>query len=193
MSNPAPVIYRHSMTFEYCYVPYNQHSLILCKDCMQDDVMEPVSASIEPISTYDRCCIEIVLEVKESVSVDADATTELFHRVLTAGLRDGLDVVELAKMCGVEPSYFEDAFAMRYGMSPQRWFEEQRLRIARSIGSVSALSVVVLARLCGFKNVSYFVSRYRRRYGVTPSSNNTRLDGRGGVIPAKIEVRIGDM
>ena len=65
------------------------------------------------------------------------------------------------------------AFA-RGDLSVEQTIIEFRLEAARRALASSACSIGVVARRCGFVNLSHFSRRFRARYGMTPRAFQRR-------------------
>jgi AraC-like DNA-binding protein len=78
-------------------------------------------------------------------------------------------VSKAAKEMGMSRSAFCRWFSARTGMGYAAYLEELRMEAARE-HLVSGLSVSVAAARLGYGDCSYFVRRFRLRYGLTPGA-----------------------
>ena len=79
-------------------------------------------------------------------------------------------VAELADETGFCGPYFSKLFKKEVGIPPQAFMENCRLEEARRMLGQGQAGVLEIAEALGFCSASYFARRYKRRYGVTPSS-----------------------
>lgn len=91
-----------------------------------------------------------------------------FRKALVAGLRGHDSIGTLAEICCISESTFKRRFRARYSASPHHWFLHHRLCIARHLAETTGLTISELARLCGFRNVSHFISLFRSHFNTTP-------------------------
>ena len=92
-----------------------------------------------------------------------------FERAVLDGIVEGLTIEELADNCCLSLSTFKRHFRSRFSESPHRWFVRCRLDLAERVLSVSGISVLNLAQMCGYSNTSHFIHAFRSRFGATPS------------------------
>ncbi|WP_118138484.1 helix-turn-helix domain-containing protein [Oceanicella sp. SM1341] len=83
-------------------------------------------------------------------------------------LGGALTITELARACGLSPSYFARQFARATGMTPHSWLTARRIELAKSMlrGSRRPLSEIALA--CGFADQSHFTRAFSAAVGTTP-------------------------
>lgn len=81
-----------------------------------------------------------------------------------------LSIVDLAETAKMSVSHFEREFKKQYGISPVKYIN--RLRINRATGLLKngVLNVQQVAYDCGFENVKYFSTLYKKLTGNSPSS-----------------------
>ncbi|HSZ42391.1 MAG TPA: helix-turn-helix transcriptional regulator [Trebonia sp.] len=80
-----------------------------------------------------------------------------------------LPLHQLAAAAHVSPSYLSRVFRARYGCGPGTALELVRLSRARTMLTRSNLTVVAVARACGFADPLYFSRRFRAAYGIAPT------------------------
>lgn len=75
----------------------------------------------------------------------------------------------IASNVGLSSSRFSHVFAKSMGCSPMEYVERQRIRMASSMLSETALPVGEIAERAGFSSSFYFSKRFRRVKGVSPT------------------------
>jgi len=80
-----------------------------------------------------------------------------------------LSVSILAKLAGVDVSYFRRIFHDATGMAPHDYVIAARLEQARKLLTMSELPIVRIAEDCGFANQSHLTVRFRAAHAATPA------------------------
>jgi AraC family transcriptional regulator of arabinose operon len=103
--------------------------------------------------------------VTSPVDTRIEHALEYFHRDIAAPT----DIGRLAQKAGLSRSQFCLLFRQGTGFTPQQYIEERRLEMAAYYLRISAQSVTEVADMVGFSNAFYFASRFRKRFGTTPT------------------------
>ncbi len=96
----------------------------------------------------------------------------IMHRVqeyVDAHLAEGICLQHLADLARMSQGHFLRSFRVASGMTPYRYVLEQRLQKARSMLISDVDPIARIARHCGFRTLSHLSSRFRARFGVSPS------------------------
>ena len=83
---------------------------------------------------------------------------------------EDVDVSTLASQMGISYSYFSRSFARITGKSFKEYLNHTRVNYAERLLLTTRKSVTEISALCGYNNVSYFISVYKRLKGTTPSA-----------------------
>ena len=81
---------------------------------------------------------------------------------------EDLDVRSVAARLGISYSYFSRSFGRITGKSFKEYLNQTRINHAEQMLLTTSRSVTEIAAECGYNNVSYFISVYRRMKGTTP-------------------------
>lgn len=76
------------------------------------------------------------------------------------------------KMCfrsGLSYDYFKNLFIKQYGMSPVKYVTALRIEKAKELLITGQYSMTQIADICGFENVYYFSTVFKKHTGVCPS------------------------
>jgi AraC family transcriptional regulator, glycine betaine-responsive activator len=84
----------------------------------------------------------------------------------------------IAASAGITPRHLDRLFAVHLGTTFSTHYRRLRLDHARNLLRQSALSATEIAVACGFSGGAHFARRYRAEFGVTPSAERVRKDGR---------------
>ena len=82
--------------------------------------------------------------------------------------KEDLSAEALAARMGVSYSYFSRSFGRVVGKSFKEYLNLTRVNYAEQLLLTTGKSVTEIAAECGYNNVSYFISVYRRMKGTTP-------------------------
>lgn len=93
-------------------------------------------------------------------------TVELFIR---DNYMYDLTLTMLADRFNYHPSYFSELFKSKMGKSFVQYVTEVRLSQAVRLLEETPLSLWDISELTGFANASYFSTKFKRQYGVSPS------------------------
>jgi AraC-like DNA-binding protein len=102
---------------------------------------------------------------------------------IEANLHRPLDLQDLCDLSGCSPRALQYAFQRRFGCGPMQWLRERRLEeAARALRQADGQEPVgVIARRCGYTNLSSFSRDIQRRFGLPPST--LRRAGTPGTAP----------
>ena len=85
-------------------------------------------------------------------------------------LADDVSLSELARACGLSPSYFSRAFRVSAGVPPHRWLVIQRVLRAKTLLRHSDSSLADIATACGFADQSHFTRVFHSVVGESPGA-----------------------
>lgn len=95
-------------------------------------------------------------------------------------LAQPITVTDLARRAGLSPSRFGHLFTEQVGISPMRYLERQRMRLAEQLLDLTPRTVSEIARTVGFEDPLYFSSRFRAYAGMPPTAYRRRKAGPAG-------------
>lgn len=88
---------------------------------------------------------------------------------LAADLRRPFRLDELAQRCGLSVSRLAHLFKIEAGLSPQQFFEQQRMWHAGQLLQLTGLRIAEVAAEVGYDDQFYFSNRFHRYSGKSPS------------------------
>ena len=80
-----------------------------------------------------------------------------------------INIADLAKEAGVSEVHFRNEFKRYYGISPLHYLKQVRIDNAKQLLRSGYYTVTDAAMECGFENISYFSSEFKRLTGTTPT------------------------
>lgn len=87
---------------------------------------------------------------------------------LDGKVTSGMSTNEVAEALHVSKHYLCHAFKQKTGMTLTEYLLDKRLSIASKLLLDKSLTVAEVAERSGFSSESYFISKFRMRYGITP-------------------------
>ena len=100
--------------------------------------------------------------------VNRDILAVLQH--INNHINDTLSTEMLSDFLGYETSYFIRLFKKNVGMTPRNYIRSIRLEKAEKELITTDVPINVIARNCGFENMSYFTRAFQEVYHTTPSA-----------------------
>ncbi len=80
----------------------------------------------------------------------------------------------LAKLAGLSPTYFHKIFSETMGVTPNDFLTGLRLERAKELLARTNLPVYKVAMECGFENIPYFSSLFKKHQGIAPAEFRRR-------------------
>ncbi len=77
---------------------------------------------------------------------------------------------ELAKISDFSYSYFKKVFISKYGVSPVKYITQLRMNYACELLSTGKYKISDVAQLCGYENVYYFSTVFKKHKGISPKN-----------------------
>ena len=132
-----------------------------------DETVEYITNSV---GVFEQVAIHINTKALFATDVHVDSDVERrFEHALLVALSSMMPIDEVASLCCMSLSTFKRHFRARFQMSPHRWIQSVRLRVAYEIITTCDISTEHISRMCGFSNVSYFTAMFRLTFGITPA------------------------
>ena len=111
----------------------------------------------------------------------SEKTVSLIHesvKYVNENYASDITPAECAASIHLSYSYFAKLFRAVMGRTFKEYLTEVRLAKAHNILLSTSLPITDVAAACGYGNLSYFISEYRRAYGKTPRDTRKELSGR---------------
>lgn len=90
--------------------------------------------------------------------------------VVDARFREPISLRDVARAVGLTPGHLTTAISRRTGRTVQQWITERRMQEARRLLADTDLTVSEIAGRVGYREVGYFVRRFRVVHGVPPAA-----------------------
>ncbi len=102
---------------------------------------------------------------------------------LAANARQPFQLEALARHSGLSVSRLAHLFKTEAGISPQRFFEQERMRQASQLLRVTGLGIAEIAAEVGYEDPFYFSNRFRRHAGKSPTQFRRGAKSRREISP----------
>ena len=113
-------------------------------------------------------------QTEESESAQDEMTDDILRRIydltvyINSHYSENLSAAECAAKAYMSYSYFSRCFFRVTGKSFKDYLNTARVNNAEKLLCTTDKSVTLIATECGFNNVSYFITVYKRLKGMTP-------------------------
>lgn len=95
--------------------------------------------------------------------------TSAFRTVVENNVRSNLSLEDIAFLCHMSLSTFKRTFVREFGISPGKWFRDQRLERARAILAEGKLTSSDIYLQFGYNNLSNFSAAFKNKFGKRPT------------------------
>lgn len=96
-----------------------------------------------------------------------------FKKIIEGNVYSNLSIEEVAFLCNMSLSSFKRHFILKYGMSPGKWFQIQRLTRAKELLEKGNVKASEIYTEFGYENLSNFSAAFKSIFGVSPRQVNT--------------------
>lgn len=100
--------------------------------------------------------------------VDNEEWIKTINNILETKYTQKLSLEDLGHLAHGSPSYLRHVYKKITGITPQHRLIELRLQAAKKELLQSNLAIKVIAEKVGIENVSYFIKKFRGKYGESP-------------------------
>lgn len=139
-------------------------------------LFEDLSGQVDFESTYSK---DIVRHILHLINVDAikmqsteqrdtQSAEDTVYKYINENFTNRITLKGLSDHVHLDASYLSRIFKRKFKMSPIEYVISRRLDYARSLVVNTDLSAAQIAECCGYNNVSFFISAYKKEYGYTP-------------------------
>ena len=123
----------------------------------------------ECASIFNRILFKIEQEVDQRTISPDDPLVEIMDYISDHFTDKDFSLENLARRHGMSGAYLRRRFSEKYGTSPMRYIQQNRLRLAKELLQTDYYTIEQVAELCGFANVYYFSTFIKKETGKPPS------------------------
>ena len=142
----------------------------LCRDIYKTHLSEGVAYKVKTFGEFSRLLYELItykLNTEESFSINFKLNKSLQY--IRMNYYKNLSVEELAEISGYSVSHFRRLFVDAYGMSPQEYMLNYKIRKAKELlAEEKDKSLDEIAELLGMCNASYLCRIFKKKTGLSP-------------------------
>ena len=151
--------------------PRNPHLLM---EIYEKLVHTPMLSSTEAELLVDEIIYTINADLAHKSYLQTKRTNDVTHKVIDymeRNLSKKITLDELAKVSNFEKSYFVRFFKKETLQTPFKMLSEMRLQRASDLVISTDMKISEIAESLGYNTLSFFISEYKKRYGLTPSEH----------------------
>ncbi|THF77816.1 helix-turn-helix transcriptional regulator [Cohnella fermenti] len=123
----------------------------------------------------ERILVELMRRHEDGKGRDHAAHVPAIHPSISKAItylsfrfHENLTLETVSRHVGLSANYFSERFRKETGVTFQRFLQEQRLKFAFSLLSMSQLPITEVCYASGFGNLSHFERAFKHKYGRTP-------------------------
>jgi AraC-like DNA-binding protein len=113
-------------------------------------------------------------ELRTALPPETSVRLRRVTRFLSENFSRRLVLDDLAREAGLSPTYLHGLFTGALGLTPREYLTRLRLARARELLVATSLPAADVARECGFENVPYFFTLFRKQTGLPPGAFRRR-------------------
>ncbi|MDR3221861.1 MAG: AraC family transcriptional regulator [Candidatus Accumulibacter sp.] len=128
--------------------------------------------------------VSILHEIKNSMNEKDARGNELISQIkqiVNAGISQGLRVSEIAGQVGLSHEYISRQFRKHTGQTLISYINSMRLQVCLAMLKNTNMPLKQVAAECGFKNLCYFYTMFKKHFSMTPREirrqGNERIHG----------------
>ncbi|MBR3979088.1 MAG: helix-turn-helix transcriptional regulator [Oscillospiraceae bacterium] len=96
-------------------------------------------------------------------------TLLMADKYLRENMTRDVNLLELAKLCSLDPTYFHKLYTAAFGQTPAQRHLGFRITAAKTALLEGKVSIADVAARCGFSSQTYFSYRFKKATGKTPA------------------------
>ena len=106
-------------------------------------------------------------ELTSSSKISDYYIKEAIHYI-EQNFQNDISIEEIARVCGINRSYFGKIFRKSIGKSPQEFLMNYRMIKATELLSLTSLSISEISQAVGYDNPLHFSRAFKNVYGISP-------------------------
>ncbi len=109
----------------------------------------------------------LFLSFLKSTTISEDEV--LIKKAVEANITSNISLDELAFLCNISLSTFKRRFVKMYQCPPAKWFQQQRMQMARDLLTLHNNKPAEVYHRVGYEDHSTFSHIFKQTYGITPT------------------------
>jgi AraC-like DNA-binding protein len=119
-------------------------------------------------------CMTLMEEIGTTHQAEGTKSFEKLILFLKKNIQRDISVKEMAEVMQLSSFHFTRLFRKEMGLSPRKYLEDLRLRIAMDILFEDKVTIKEIAARCGIYDVNYFCHLFKKYYGLSPKKYKVR-------------------
>ena len=122
-------------------------------------------------------CLLSLLQILLTDIPETETKNAVFNSVLAYVQRNFMNDItigDIAQTCACSESTVSHLFRQYAGKAVKKYIAELRISQAKKLLSTSDLPIGTVAQMCGFSNIGYFPTAFKKAVGVSPTEYRRR-------------------
>lgn len=136
--------------------------------------MEELTAAIKPLCHMLYLLQLLLVDIPES-----ETKNTLFDSLLSFvqfHFMDDITIRDIAQACACSESTVSHLFKLHTGLPIKKYIAELRVNQAKNFLTISDMPISTVALMCGYANINYFATAFKKQTGVTPTEYRLRTN-----------------
>lgn len=160
------------------YFPNKESLLYVYKNGLKKEKEneEQLTTLIKPLCYMLNFLQFIILDIPER----AETKSVLFDSMLNYvqfNFMNEITIRDIAQACACSQSTVCHVFKQYMGESIKKYIDNLRINQAKKLLSTSDLPINRIAQLCGFSNINYFPTAFKKQIGISPTEYRRQTNG----------------
>ena len=137
---------------------------------------EQLTTLIKPLCYMLNFLQFIILDIPERVETKSVLFDSMLNYVQFNFMNE-ITIRDIAQTCACSQSNVCHVFKQYTGKSIKKYIDNLRINQAKRLLSTSDLPINRIAQLCGFSNINYFPTAFKKQIGISPTEYRRQING----------------
>lgn len=137
---------------------------------------EQLTTLIKPLCYMLNFLQFIILDIPERVETKSVLFDSMLNYVQFNFMNE-ITIRDIAQACACSQSTVCHVFKQYTGKSTKKYIDNLRINQAKRLLSTSDLPINRIAQLCGFSNINYFPTAFKKQIGISPTEYRRQING----------------
>jgi len=137
---------------------------------------EQLTTLIKPLCYMLNFLQFIILDIPERVETKSVLFDSMLNYVQFNFMNE-ITIRDIAQACACSQSTVCHVFKQYTGKSIKKYIDNLRINQAKKLLSTSDLPINRIAQLCGFSNINYFPTAFKKQIGISPTEYRRQING----------------
>ena len=150
--------------------------LYVYKNGLKKEKEEQLTTLIKPLCHMLNFLQFITLDIPERVETKSVLFDSMLNYVQFNFMNE-ITIRDIAQACACSQSTVCHVFKQYTGESIKKYIDNLRINQAKKLLSTSDLPINRIAQLCGFSNINYFPTAFKKQIGISPTEYRRQTNG----------------